>query len=88
MTGGLAKVAPNPISGNGGTIEYSVPFDQQGEISIYNSTMQKVATIYDGQMVEGRQTIDVPVNELANGAYYFKITMGQKEELGRLVIQK
>lgn len=81
-------VTPNPVSSGGGTIEYSVPFDQQGEIEIYNTTMQRVATLFNGEMKQGRQSIDIPVSELANGAYYFKITMGQKQEMGRLIIQK
>lgn len=88
LEGEKADVTPNPLNSGGGTIEYSVPFDQQGEIEIYNTTMQKVATLFNGEMKQGRQSIDVPVSELANGAYYFKITMGQKQEMGRLIIQK
>lgn len=88
LEGQAAGVTPNPINNSGGTIEYSVPFDQQGEIAIYNATMQKVATIYNGMLKQGRQSIDIPVSDLANGSYYFKITMGQKQELGRLIIQK
>lgn len=88
LEGEAAGVTPNPVNNAGGTIEYSVPFDQQGEIAIYNATMQKVSTVYNGMLKQGRQSIDIPVSELANGSYYFKITMGQKQELGRLIIQK
>jgi hypothetical protein len=88
MNGQAPTVQPNPISSNGGTIDYSVPFDQPGEIAIYNTTMQKVAVIYNGELKQGRQSVEIPVDKLSNGAYYFKITMGNKAEMGRLIIQK
>lgn len=81
-------VRPNPISTNGGTIEYSVPFDRPGQIVLYDASMKQVAVLYDGIMKQGRQTVEVPASQLANGAYFFKIEMGQEKAMGTIVIQK
>ncbi len=80
-------VAPNPASSDA-TIEYTVPYDQPGVITMYNANMQKVGTLYDGEMKEGVRTTEIPVSELSNGTYYFKIVIGEKQQLGRMVIKK
>lgn len=81
-------VRPNPISTNGGTIEYSVPFDRPGQIVLYDAAMKQVAVLYDGVMKEGRQSVEIPASQLANGAYFFKIEMGQEKAMGTIIIQK
>lgn len=81
-------VRPNPISTGNGTIEYSVPFDRPGQIVLYDASMKQVAVLYDGTMKQGRQTVEVPVNQLANGSYFFKIDMGHEKAMGRFIIQK
>jgi len=80
-------VTPNPASSEA-TIEYTVPYDQPGEIAIYNSSMKQVGTLYSGEMKEGVNTVDVPVSELSNGVYYFKVTIGEQQQLGRVIIAK
>jgi hypothetical protein len=80
-------VSPNPANSSA-TIEYTVPYDMPGEIVIYNSAMQKVKTLFSGDMQEGVRTADVPVSELSNGTYFFKVKIGEKQQLGRLVIEK
>jgi len=88
LAGTPPSVQPNPISTNGGTIEYSVPFDRPGQIVLYDASMKQVAVLYDGIMKQGRQTIEIPSSQLANGSYFFKIEMGKEKAMGRLVIQK
>ena len=88
LSGEGPTVQPNPISTNGGTIEYSVPFDRPGQIVLYDAAMKQVAVLYDGVMKQGRQTVEVPASQLANGSYYFKIEMGQEKAMGTIVIQK
>ena len=88
LAGEAPTVQPNPISTNGGTIEYSVPFDRPGQIVLYDASMKQVAVLYDGVMKQGRQTVDIPASQLANGSYFFKIEMGQEKAMGTLVIQK
>ena len=80
-------VSPNPASSSA-TIEYTVPYDMPGEIVLYNSAMQQVKTLFSGDMKEGVRTADVPVSELANGTYFFKVKIGEKQQLGRIVIEK
>ena len=88
LAGEAPTVQPNPISTNGGTIEYSVPFDRPGQIVLYDASMKQVAVLYDGVMKQGRQSVDIPASQLANGSYFFKIEMGQEKAMGTLVIQK
>jgi hypothetical protein len=88
LAGTPPVVRPNPISTNGGTIEYSVPFDRPGQIVLYDASMKQVAVLYDGIMQQGRQSVEIPSSLLANGSYFFKIEMGQEKAMGTLVIQK
>ena len=88
LAGTPPSVQPNPISTNGGTIEYSVPFDRPGQIVLYDASMKQVAVLYDGVMKQGRQSVEIPSSQLANGSYFFKIEMGKEKAMGRLVIQK
>ncbi|MFN3196043.1 MAG: hypothetical protein ACE364_08855 [Chlorobiota bacterium] len=84
---GEPNVTPNPAS-SAATIEYTVPYDMPGEIILYNSAMQQVKTLYSGEMKEGVRTADVPVSELSNGTYFFTVKIGEKQQMGRIVIEK
>ncbi|MER3329691.1 MAG: T9SS type A sorting domain-containing protein, partial [Candidatus Kapaibacterium sp.] len=88
LAGTPPVVRPNPISTNGGSIEYSVPFDRPGQIVLYDASMKQVAVLYDGIMKQGRQTVEIPSSQLANGSYFFKIEMGQEKAMGTVIIQK
>lgn len=88
LAGTSPTVLPNPITISGGRIEYSVPFDRPGQITLYDASMKQVSVLYDGMMHQGRQSVEVPASELSNGSYFYKIEMGKEKAVGRLVIQK
>ena len=86
-----SKAYPNPFS-VGTTIEYSLPEATFVNVSIYDLTGQKLATLADSYETQGQHQIQwnpgrSDISKLGNGIYFCKITSSGKTEILKLVFQ-
>jgi len=84
----IAPISPNPFTGDHLKIDYSVGFDAETTIQIYNSNGDLVRTVFDGQQKEGKHSENVNVSDLASGAYSIIMISGPFEERQALIIVK
>lgn len=66
-------IAPNPMALHA-NIAITVPNSDNMEISLYDLTGRRVATLYDGAVQPGRLTVPVDGARLAAGRYYVAIS--------------
>jgi hypothetical protein len=70
----LRQNYPNPFNGVT-TISYSLPFEAQVNLSVFNSLGQRVATIVDALQAAGERRELLDSRGLASGAYFYTITV-------------
>ncbi len=84
----LKDVNPNPVGANGADISYSLGFDCNTEITIFNSAGSAIAKPVDGKQTAGAHSVAIPINELASGVYFIELKAGPYVGTTRLVITK
>ncbi len=83
---GLAQNYPNPFNPST-TIEFSVPFNSDVTLTIYNVTGQKVAE-FSGTYEAGIQTITYDASAMASGVYFYKLNAGDFSQTKKMVLLK
>lgn len=63
---------PNPVSSQG-YIEYSIPYDCNITISLFNVIGQKIRVLHKGKEKTGRHLVPLTKNNLSSGIYFIKI---------------
>ena len=58
------------------------------ELFIYNIHGQKVCTLVDGEQSAGEHTVDFEADNLSGGIYFYKIKVGEFEQLHKMVFIK
>jgi len=86
-----AKAYPNPFTTET-TIEYDLPESGNVEVSIFDLTGRKIATLFDGQQTQGEHQVQwVPgqtgSSKLMKGVYVCKIATSGKTEVLKLILQ-
>jgi len=84
----LAEVSPNPVSSQGGEINFSVGLEAMTEIRIINAAGEAVAVPVSGVMKPGEYSTRIPIESLTSGIYFYEMTSGPFREMKKLVIQK
>lgn len=79
------KAYPNPTN-SFSTVELDIDRDDQFEISLYSISGQLIETIYNGELVSGRQQFEVDLSYLPDGLYFVQIMASTQHET--LKIQK
>lgn len=85
-------VAPNPVT-NSTTIEYNLPETGNIYVTIMDMNGKKLATLFKGFKVKGKQTIALNSNgfnatQLPNGMYVLQLQMNGKKKTEKLIIIK
>jgi hypothetical protein len=83
---------PNPFNPTT-TINYSIPNDNNVDVSIYNVKGQKVTTLIHGNQSAGRYSTiwngtDSKNNKVSSGIYFYKIVAGKNTEMKKMVLMK
>jgi hypothetical protein len=84
---------PNPFNPST-TIEFSIQNDSKIELSIFNIKGQKVKTLINNQMQNGKHSIiwngdDDNGNSVSSGIYYYKLNLnGKTEEIKKCLLLK
>jgi hypothetical protein len=84
----LAQNYPNPFNPST-RIEFSVEQTGQATLIVYNILGDEVATLYAGTAVAGTAyAVAFDGSRLANGAYFCRLTSGEKTELRKMILLK
>ena len=83
---------PNPFNPTT-TISFSLPDEQEIELSIYNIKGQKVKQLINGQLTAGNHTMiwdgkDTNGKSVGTGIYFYKLKTGKKEISRKMLLLK
>ncbi|MBS1914459.1 MAG: hypothetical protein JST22_20890 [Bacteroidetes bacterium] len=81
----LGQSIPNPTSGEV-IIPYSLAASGHVTIALYNSLLQQVATVVDGEEPSGPHTARLDASALPPGAYYYRLHAGTVNLTRQMVI--
>ncbi len=84
----LDNIVPNPYSGGDLRLSYSLGFDVDVTIKLYDAAGKLVKTLVDGKKEGGVHNISVNLDDLASGTYTIIMKSGLYEDTQRLVIVK
>lgn len=74
----------NPIT----RIEYSIPKDGSVNLTVYNILGQKVKTLVNENMKEGKYEVRFDASSLASGVYYYRLESGDNILLKKMILLK
>lgn len=83
----LSQNFPNPFNPTT-TIQYSIPKNEYVKIVLYNMLGKEVLTLVDKEMEAGSYDIKLTGNNLASGAYFYKMEAGNFIETKKLLLLK
>ena len=87
-TAALEPCSPNPAT-NVANIIYSIASHSNVSVDLYDVTGQKVRSILNNaSQTEGRYKIPTDVSDLANGMYFYRLTVDGKTLTQKLVVAK
>ncbi|MEO5572095.1 MAG: S8 family peptidase [Bacteroidia bacterium] len=75
---------PNPFSENT-IIRFTLPSSENVDLSVYDITGQKVMTVVNQKLSEGKHLYSIESKKLNSGIYYFTLRAGGKVETRKLV---
>ncbi len=78
---------PNPFNAST-TITYTLPEAAQVTLDVYNILGQKVSSLVDGYMDAGEHNVVWDAANYSSGAYFYKLTVGEKTFTKRMVLLK
>ena len=81
------SVAPNPADQNS-TLTFSIAFDSQTEINVFNTSGKLVATVFSGELSKGEHTLNLPMDQLGNGTYVYEIRTVNWSARDKFVVSK
>ncbi len=83
----LSVPMPNPVERNS-TIEYSIGLEANVKLTLFDSYGNKVAELINQNQSPGKYQIDINVDNLPSGTYYYKLESGPFTETRQMVIIK
>ncbi len=77
---------PNPVSVGSVSLDISLPDPAEVEILVWNHLGQFVGKVYGERLEEGKQTLSLPVERLAEGSYYLRVFINQQPYIVRMLV--
>ncbi|MGI6369114.1 MAG: choice-of-anchor D domain-containing protein [Candidatus Kapaibacterium sp.] len=84
----IDNITPNPYRGGDLHLSYSLGFDVDVAIKLYDASGKTVKTLVDGNKKGGVHNISVNLDDLGSGAYTIIMKSGPYEHMQRLIIVK
>lgn len=83
----MHEAFPNPFNPST-RIDFDVPATTNGELKIYNSLGQEVATLVSGQLATGLHSVYFDASALTSGIYFAQLRAGSYVATQKLVLMK
>jgi hypothetical protein len=83
----LSQNYPNPFNPTT-TIAYGIPVNGKLKIELYNVLGQKVRTLFDGNQNAGSYKLNVNIENLSSGAYFYRMEAGSFVQIRKMLILK
>lgn len=83
----MHEAFPNPFNPST-RIDFDVPATTNGELKIYNSLGQEVATLVSGQLATGLHSVYFDASALTSGIYFAQLRAGSFVATQKLVLMK
>lgn len=77
-------VYPNPFT-SGVTFNFTLPYNAEAELCIYNLLGEKVAALTEGNLSKGNHTLNWEANNLTKGMYFYRLTINGQVMNGKVV---
>ncbi|MGI6369417.1 MAG: T9SS type A sorting domain-containing protein [Ignavibacteria bacterium] len=84
----IDNITPNPYSGGDLRLSYSLGFDVDVTIKLYDASGKLVKTLVDGKKEGGVHNLSINLDDLASSTYTIIMKSGLYEQTQRLVIVK
>lgn len=82
----LGDVRPNPVRGGMVTIPFSVAFDGEVRLEVYDGGGRRVALLAEGYLESGWYGVDWDASGIGSGEYHYRLTSGDRVETRRFVV--
>ncbi|MEJ2055484.1 MAG: T9SS type A sorting domain-containing protein, partial [Calditrichaceae bacterium] len=83
----LQQNYPNPFNPNT-VIRYSLSVTDQVDLAVYDILGEKVAVLVSERQNAGLHTVNFNADNLSAGIYFYKLTVGNFEQVRRMVLMK
>ena len=83
----LEQNYPNPFNPQT-NIEFGIPKASFVNLSVYNISGKKVASLYENNLAAGRYSFRFMSDGLSSGIYFYKLTAGDFSEVKRMIVVK
>jgi hypothetical protein len=85
---GMKAINPNPVTNGNAEIEFSVGLKGYTEIKIFNANSEVVAIPVKEELQPGIYSINLNVNNMPNGAYWYEMSSGPFHSTEKMIIAK
>ncbi len=83
----LSQNFPNPFNAST-MISFELEHSAHASLTVFNTLGMQVATLVDGVVNEGRQTLKFDASGLASGSYYYRLLTGGRMETRSMILLK
>lgn len=83
----LSQNYPNPFNPST-TINFTLPAASQVTLDVFNVAGEKVATLVNGQMVQGFHSVNFDASKLSSGIYLYTIKAGSFTATRKMILMK
>ena len=77
---------PSPINTPTFTLKYTISYEQPALIEIYNSMGERVKTVVNGVSAKGDHEDVINTNEIGDGVFYIKMSVGAFSDTKKIVV--
>ena len=85
LTAVLGQNYPNPFNPET-IITYKLSINMDVNLSIYNTSGQKVATLVDQRQLAGEHTVKWDAKDFSSGIYLYKLRAGSTEQSRKMIL--
>jgi hypothetical protein len=79
---------PNPVREGRAKISFYTTGSESGRIKIFDSKMRLVQELPAESAGAGWNNVDWPIDDVANGVYFYQLDLGGKAEVGKIAVLK
>ena len=87
LTTKLYQNYPNPFNPST-TIKFSLAADSKVSLSVYNSSGQKVAELFNGDLKKGYHEREFDGSKLTSGVYYYTLKVNERAMTAKMIMLK